>query len=62
MYFFQRYLENFYGFVMDGIPKTKMGVGGNLMENKIQEMQQFLGLKVTGKLDASTLDMMHMPR
>uniref|UniRef100_A0A8C8XY89 Matrix metallopeptidase 12 n=1 Tax=Panthera leo TaxID=9689 RepID=A0A8C8XY89_PANLE len=25
-------------------------------------MQQFLGLKVTGRLDASTLDMMHMPR
>ncbi|CAK7318080.1 Macrophage metalloelastase [Vulpes lagopus] len=58
----QRYLEKFYGFVMDRIPKTQMGVNGNLMKDKIQEMQQFLGLKVTGKLDASTLDMMHMPR
>lgn len=29
------------------------------MENKIQEMQKFFGLKVTGQLDTSTLDMMH---
>ncbi|XP_027435512.1 macrophage metalloelastase [Zalophus californianus] len=58
----QRYLENFYGFVMDRIPTTKMKVNRDFMEDKIQEMQQFLGLKVTGKLDSSTLDMMHMPR
>ena len=32
------------------------------MENKIQEMQQFFGLNVTGQLDTSTLDMMHRPR
>ncbi|XP_042761113.1 macrophage metalloelastase [Panthera leo] len=60
--FAERYLETFYGFVMDGVPVTKMKVSLNLMKNKLQEMQQFLGLKVTGRLDASTLDMMHMPR
>lgn len=62
MYFFQWYLENFYGLVMDTLPTTKMKVSRDFMEDKIQEMQQFLGLKVTGKLDPSTLDMMHMPR
>lgn len=41
---------------------TKMKVSNEHMENKIQEMQQFLGLNVTGQLDASTLDMMQTPR
>ncbi|XP_029812737.1 macrophage metalloelastase [Suricata suricatta] len=60
--FAEVYLSTFYGFTVDEIPKTKMKVSADLMKNKIQEMQQFLGLKVTGRLDASTLDMMHMPR
>lgn len=47
---------------MEKIPVTKMQTNENFMENKIQEMQQFLGLKVTGKLDTSTLNMMHTPR
>lgn len=47
---------------MDEIPVTKMKVSTKLMKNKIQEMQQFLGLPATGRLDASTLDMMHAPR
>ncbi|KAM5318413.1 LOW QUALITY PROTEIN: stromelysin-1-like [Glossophaga mutica] len=29
---------------------------------KIQEMQKFLGLKVTGKLDSDTLEVVHKPR
>ncbi|XP_070283008.1 macrophage metalloelastase [Myotis yumanensis] len=60
--FAQRYLKRFYGFNMGAISATKMKVNENFMENKIQEMQQFLGLNVTGKLDKSTLDMMHRPR
>lgn len=62
MYFFQRYLANFYGLEMETTPMTKMKVNRNVMEDKIQEMQQFFGLKVTGQLDTSTLDMMHRPR
>ncbi|XP_004469576.2 macrophage metalloelastase [Dasypus novemcinctus] len=60
--FAQRYLGTFYDLHMEDIPKTKMGVHENLMENKIQEMQQFLGLRVTGQLDPPTLAMMHTPR
>ncbi|XP_037694660.1 macrophage metalloelastase [Choloepus didactylus] len=59
--FAQRYLGAFYDFHMKNVPVTKEA-NGNLMENKIQEMQQFLGLKVTGQLDTSTLAVMHAPR
>ncbi|XP_057606949.1 macrophage metalloelastase [Hippopotamus amphibius kiboko] len=60
--FAQRYLVNFYGLEIEATPMTKMKVNRDSMEEKIQEMQQFLGLKVTGQLDTSTLDMMHRPR
>ncbi|XP_037678379.1 macrophage metalloelastase-like [Choloepus didactylus] len=59
--FAQRYLGAFYDFHVESIPVTKKA-NGNLMENKIQEMQQFLGLKVTGQLDTSTLAVMHATR
>lgn len=62
MYFFQDYLTRFYNFSLEIIPMTKMKVSTNLMEKKIEEMQQFLGLNVTGQLDKSTLDMMRRPR
>ncbi|XP_006907579.1 macrophage metalloelastase [Pteropus alecto] len=57
-----RFLKNFYNFKEKENPGTKMKINENFMENEIQEMQKFLGLKVTGKLDTSTLNMMHMPR
>ncbi|XP_045433728.1 macrophage metalloelastase [Pipistrellus kuhlii] len=60
--FAERYLKHFYGFNMRGISKTKEKVNEKFMENKIQEMQQFLGLTVTGQLDEPTLAMMHRPR
>uniref|UniRef100_A0A8D2JKZ1 Matrix metallopeptidase 12 n=1 Tax=Sciurus vulgaris TaxID=55149 RepID=A0A8D2JKZ1_SCIVU len=59
--FAERYLNKFYG-PMETIPMTKMKVGKTFLEEKIQEMQQFFGLKVTGQLDTSTLEMMHKPR
>ncbi|XP_045411378.1 macrophage metalloelastase [Lemur catta] len=58
--FAEMYLEKFYGLEMETIPKMKLN--RNFMEAKIREMQQFLGLQVTGQLDTSTLEMMHTPR
>ncbi|XP_006887365.1 PREDICTED: macrophage metalloelastase [Elephantulus edwardii] len=60
--FAEQYLERFYDFYVENTPKTKMNVIENVLESKIQEMQQFMGLKVTGKLDPSTLDVMHTRR
>nr|AJE28209.1 matrix metallopeptidase 12 [Castor fiber] len=56
------YLSNFYNLHLDGTPMTKMKINNNFLEEKIQEMQQFFGLKVTGQLDSSTLELMHTPR
>ncbi|XP_048199996.1 macrophage metalloelastase [Perognathus longimembris pacificus] len=39
-----------------------METSRNFLEKKIQEMQKFFGLKVTGQLDSSTLEVMHTPR
>ncbi|XP_055971018.1 macrophage metalloelastase [Sorex fumeus] len=58
----QRYLETFYDLKIVRSPTPKIQDNMNNMENKIQEMQKFLGLKVTGQLDVSTMDMMHTPR
>uniref|UniRef100_A0A8D2BY11 Matrix metallopeptidase 12 n=1 Tax=Sus scrofa TaxID=9823 RepID=A0A8D2BY11_PIG len=60
--FAQKFLGKFYGLTIETTPMTKIKVNGHSMEDKIQEMQQFLGLNVTGQLDAPTLDMMHKPR
>ncbi|XP_024430376.2 macrophage metalloelastase [Desmodus rotundus] len=55
-------IANFYNLNLEITPKAKMKVNTNFMEKKIQEMQQFLGLNMTGQLDKSTLDMTHRPR
>ncbi|XP_040833164.1 macrophage metalloelastase isoform X1 [Ochotona curzoniae] len=58
--FAERYLENFYGLKVEDIPTAKSKT--NFMDEIIKEMQQFLGLNVTGQLDTATLEMMKKPR
>ncbi|XP_019487813.1 PREDICTED: stromelysin-2-like [Hipposideros armiger] len=57
----QKYLENYYNLSKD---KTFFArrQGSNPVVKKIQEMQKFLGLKVTGRLDSDTLEVMRKPR
>ncbi|XP_060035608.1 macrophage metalloelastase-like [Erinaceus europaeus] len=60
--FANEYLANFYGLKTERQPESISEVAENMMENKIQEMQRFFALNVTGQLDAPTLNMMHRPR
>ncbi|NXK46273.1 MMP3 protein, partial [Chauna torquata] len=61
MQFAQKYLENFYDFKEEkhSLFKSK---NLNRMADKIQEMQSFFGLEVTGELNRKTLEMMKRPR
>ncbi|KAK4828874.1 hypothetical protein QYF61_001002, partial [Mycteria americana] len=49
---FEKYLENYYGFKKSFIWKSNSPI-----TQKIKEMQEFFGLKVMGKLDSDTLDL-----
>ncbi|NXL93363.1 MMP3 protein, partial [Alectura lathami] len=55
MQLIQKYLENYYGFKKDG--ESFIWKNNNPMTKKIKEMQEFLGLEVTGKPDSGTLDL-----
>uniref|UniRef100_A0A8C8VIM6 Peptidase metallopeptidase domain-containing protein n=1 Tax=Pelusios castaneus TaxID=367368 RepID=A0A8C8VIM6_9SAUR len=55
------YLENYYSFKTDGKPVFRWK-NNSPMVNKIKEMQKFLGLEVTGRLDSNTLRVMQIPR
>ncbi|XP_040833163.1 stromelysin-1 [Ochotona curzoniae] len=57
----QQYLENYYNLTkkVESIYRRK---DISPIDNKIREMQKFLGLEVTGKLDSNTLEMIRKPR
>ncbi|XP_003415651.1 stromelysin-2 [Loxodonta africana] len=57
----QQYLEKYYDLAKD-VKQFVRRKDSSPMVRKIQEMQKFLGLEVTGKLDSNTLEVMRKPR
>ncbi|XP_044141114.1 matrix metalloproteinase-18-like [Bufo gargarizans] len=58
--FAEEYLKRYYN-LQNNVRQSRKK-GENPLTLKIKEMQQFLGLKVTGKLDSETMEVMHQPR
>ncbi|KFO25633.1 Stromelysin-2 [Fukomys damarensis] len=61
MDFAQKYLKNYYNLAKDVNQVYRRKDNGPVVK-KIQEMQKFLGLEVTGKLDSNTLEVIRKPR
>ncbi|XP_028746815.1 stromelysin-2 [Peromyscus leucopus] len=61
MEFAQQYLEKYYNFEKN-VEQVFRRKDSSPVVKKIQEMQKFLGLEMTGKLDSSTMDVMLKPR
>ncbi|XP_029770527.1 interstitial collagenase [Suricata suricatta] len=57
----QKYLENYYNLKKDGEKIVKQKSQSTVVE-KLKEMQKFFGLKVTGRPDADTLNVMKKAR
>ncbi|GAB1293850.1 Stromelysin-2 [Apodemus speciosus] len=57
----QQYLEKYYNFRKNEKQIFKRKDSSPVV-NKIREMQKFLGLEITGKLDSNTMELMYKPR
>ncbi|XP_021028391.1 stromelysin-2 [Mus caroli] len=57
----QQYLEKYYNLKKNEKQIFKRKDSSPVVK-KIQEMQKFLGLEMTGKLDSNTMELMHKPR
>uniref|UniRef100_A0A8C5L6J6 Stromelysin-1 n=1 Tax=Jaculus jaculus TaxID=51337 RepID=A0A8C5L6J6_JACJA len=57
----QQYLEKYYNLAKD-VKQVFRRKDSSSVVKKIQEMQKFLGLKMTGKLDSSTMEIISKPR
>ncbi|KAM5245966.1 LOW QUALITY PROTEIN: matrix metalloproteinase-27-like [Ctenodactylus gundi] len=57
----QAYLNQFYSLEIEG-SHLAQSQNRNLVDDKLQEMQAFFGLSVTGRLDSDTLEIMKTPR
>ncbi|XP_066216838.1 interstitial collagenase [Saccopteryx leptura] len=57
----QKYLENYYDLKSNGEQIGRQRKN-SLVAEKLKQMQEFFGLKVTGRPDAATLDMMKQAR
>ncbi|KAM4700399.1 stromelysin-1-like [Discoglossus pictus] len=56
----KEYLKKYYNLETDGTKRSR--TKDISFSKSLRKMQEFLGLKVTGKLDSETMDMMKQPR
>ncbi|XP_067423214.1 stromelysin-1-like [Emydura macquarii macquarii] len=61
MQFAEKYLENYYNHATEADPMFRMKNSKPVID-KLKKMQEFFGLKVTGELDSSILEVMKQPR
>ncbi|XP_068600588.1 collagenase 3-like [Brachionichthys hirsutus] len=54
------YLKSFFNLTAEAGPATRRGFSS--LRRKLSEMQRFFGLRITGTLDAETIDVMKKPR
>ncbi|XP_040196154.1 matrix metalloproteinase-18-like [Rana temporaria] len=59
--FAEEYLKKYYNLKTDGVHQSRKKNSSKFTE-KIRQMQQSFGLKVTGTLDLDTMEMMQQPR
>ncbi|XP_053561037.1 matrix metalloproteinase-18-like [Bombina bombina] len=57
----EKYLKRFYNLKTEGVPVGRKK-SANPFSEKLEQMQKFFGLKVTGKLDSETVEVMQKPR